>query len=130
MNLYFADTNLYLRFLLQDNRNQTEKVKEYFRKAQKKKLRIIFLNPIIIEMEVVLRKVYGLSKAEIIKSLLLLIKTPFLDIEEKQLWLITFERFSTINIDLLDIFLFEKARAESGQVLSFDKDFTKLAKLN
>lgn len=129
MKAYFADTNFYLRFILKDNKVQARKVKEFLQKAQKGRIKIGFLSEVILEMEFVLRNVYSLSKNEITKHLLPLVKTDYLNIPERNLWLTTFKVFQERNIPLFDIFLFFRAQEEGAKVLSFDKDLKKLSQL-
>lgn len=126
MKTYFADTNFYLRFLLNDNKVQTDKVKHYLNQAGKEKIKIVYLSAIIIEMEVVLRRVYKVSKLQIASYLLTLVKTPYLAIEDRDIWLKVLERFTKINIDLTDLFLFEKASVSNAEILSFDGKLLKL----
>ena len=126
MKTYFADTNLYLRFILADDQTQFKKVNNFFRRAQRKKLKIVFLAVVILEMEFVLRNVYSFSKTELIKSLLTLVKSEYLEIEERELWFEAFRIFQEKNLSLFDIFLFLKAQKSGAEVLSFDQDFKKL----
>ena len=128
MKSYFADTNFYLRFILKDNRGQAKKSKEFLTKAKKGKIKIIFPPEVILEMEFVLRSVYSLSKKEVVRYLLPLIKTDYLEIKEREIWLVAFKVFQETNLSLLDIFLFLKAKKEKAQILSFYKDFKKLNK--
>ena len=79
-------------------------------------------------MEFVLRSVYSLSKKEVVKYLLPLIKTDYLEIQDRETWLVAFKIFQEKNFPLFDIFLFLKAKSKEGEVLSFDKDFKKLKK--
>lgn len=126
MKSYFADTNFYLRFILKDNKNQTKKTKGFLAIAKKGKIKIIFLPEVILEMEFVLRSVYSLSRKEIVRYLFPLIKTDYLEIQEREIWLPAFKIFQETNLSLFDIFLFLKAKKENAEVLSFDKDFKKL----
>lgn len=128
MKTYFADTNFYLRFILKDNKNQVKRVKEFLSKAKKGEINIVFLPEVILEMEFVLRSVYALSGKQIVKYLVPLAKTDYLDICERDIWLTAFKIFPEKNLSLFDIFLFLKARGQKAEVLSFDKDFRKLAK--
>lgn len=126
MKTYFADTNFYLRFLLNDNQAQATKIEHYLNQARKEKIKIVYLPVVIIEMEVVLRRLYSQPRTQIHKQLLTLIKTPYLAVEDQDIWIKTFERFADSNIDLVDLFLFEKAQASNAAVLTFDKKLSKL----
>lgn len=128
MKIYFADTNFYLRFVLGDIKEQADKTEEFLLKAKEGKIKIIFTTAIIIEMAIVLEKYYHVTKDEIALQLSILVKSIYLQIEDRQIWIKTLEYFPNINIDLLDILLFEKAREEGAEVLTFDRDFKKLEK--
>ena len=126
MKSYIADTNFYLRFLLQDNIKQAKKAELYLKKAKKGDIRIIFLPAVILEMNFVLKTVVSVPRVEIANQLTNLIKTTYVEIENRDTWLETLQLYKNYNIDLLDIFLFFKAKKENAEVLSFDRDFVKL----
>lgn len=126
MKTLVADTNFYLRFILQDNPKQFKIVNEFLRKAQQRKIKIVFLSEVVLEMEFVLRSVYLFSRPELFKALTGLLKVEYLDIEERNLWLEVFEIFPKSRFPLFDIFLFLKAQSQKAEVLSFDNDFQKL----
>ena len=128
MKRFFADTNFYLRFILKDNNLQAVKVKNYLKKAKNGQVKIIFSSPVILEMEFVLRSVYSVSRKRIAKCLMTLVKTNYLEIEEREIWLKALETYIKKNFSLFDFFIFFKAKKENAQVLSFDKDFKKLKK--
>lgn len=126
MKVYFADTNFYLRFILKDNQAQVKKVRECLAEVREEKIEIVFLPEVILEMEFVLRSVYALSKKQIARYLVPLVRTDYLDIGEREIWLTAFKIFPEKNFSLFDIFLFLKARSRKAEVLTFDKDFRKL----
>lgn len=129
MKTYFADTNIFLRFLLRDNFQQYKQAKAYFTLAKENKIKIVILAKVIFEIDYVLKKVYGLSPAEISAKLSDLVSATYLDIKDRSLWLKNLEIYGLFNFDLVDIFISEKAKSEGGEVLSFDQDFRKLKKL-
>ncbi len=128
MNVYFADTNFYLRFLLRDNLKQVEKTKEYLKRAKKGELRITFISEAILEMNFVLKSVFSIDRIEIADQLLNLVKTSYVDIEDRDIWSLVLSNYKSQNIDLLDIYLFFRAKRDRAEVLSYDKDFVKLDK--
>ena len=128
MKTYFADTNFYLRFLLNDNKDQAEKSASYLKKAKQQEIKIVFLSEVILEMGIVLEKFYKLKKPEIARHFSILIKTAYLAIEDRSVWGESFAIFSKKNIDLLDVFLFVRAKTKGAEVLSYDKDFVRLAR--
>ena len=129
MRRYIADTNFYLRFILQDNKDQAVIAEKRIDEAKSGKISILFPDEVILEMEFVLRSYYSVLKKDIVENLLSLIKMKYVDIENRALWIKTIEIYKNKNVSLLDIFLFIKARNFDAEVLSFDKDFRKLERL-
>ena len=130
MKSYFADTNFYLRFILQDNKEQADKVEGDLKKASRGQKRIVFLSAVFLEMAFVLKSYYSLSTSEIARYLSILVKTKYLEIEDREIWLRVFSNYVTRSISLMDLFLFERAKDAGGDVLSFDKDFERLKQLS
>lgn len=107
---------------------QAQKVEDYLDLAKKEKIKIVYLVAVIIEMEVVLRKVYHQQKVYIAEQLLTLVQTPYLIIEDRGILIKTFELFKKYNLDLLDLLLLERAKSDKAEVLTFDKKLTALSK--
>src|SRR3989344_1737707 len=126
MKTYIADTNFYLRFILQDVERQAKKAEIYLTKAKSGLIQIFFPDETILEMEFVLRSYYSVKKDDIIKNLSGLIRMEYVDIENRAIWEKALEIYEKKNISLLDIFLFIKAGVLGAEVLSFDEDFKKL----
>lgn len=126
MKKFFVDTNVFLRFLLKDNQKLYQQAKNYFLQAKEGKISLILLPEIIFEIDYVLRGVYSLPKEERSKILSTLVKSPDLEIKERSLLIETIEKYKKINVDLFDIYLFEKAKELKAEVISFDTDFKKI----
>lgn len=126
---YIADTNFYLRFLLQDVKDQATKTENFLKKAQDKKILIIFLPEVILEMTFVLESFYKVSRTNISRHLKTLVKTDYLDIKNRNTWMETFEIYEKNNISIFDLYLFLQAQKNGYEILSYDKDFKKLQKL-
>lgn len=126
MKTYLADTNFYLRFLLQDEVKLANKVEDYLRRAREGKIKIVFLSAVVLEMVFVMQAVYGLSRSGIAKHLLRLIRTVYVEIEDREVWMRVLPTYVRRKIDLIDIFLAVKAEWVDAKVLSFDEDIKKL----
>lgn len=128
MKQYLADTNFYLRFVLADVPEQVKVVEQRLKEAKKDKVRIKFVDEVILEMEFVLRSFYKVERKKLAEILLELCKTGYLEVENRGLWMEALKMYSGRSIDLMDVFLFVKAREMGGEVLSFDQDLEKLKK--
>ncbi len=123
---YLVDTNVFLRYFLQDNEEQYQKAKKWLNKAKKKKFNLVVFPQVIFEINYVLSNVYGLSKKEVADCLKEIIVTPYLEIIDRGVLLSTINEFRKINVDLIDIYLHFQAKDKKAKVLTFDKDFNKL----
>lgn len=128
MKKYICDTNIFLRFLLKDNENFYQQARNYITEAKEKKIVLILLTQVIFEIDYVLRGVYKLTHKESTDILKKLIKSTYLQVEKRQIIAEALEKYGEQNIDLVDLFLFETAKNEKAEVLSFDKDFLKFDK--
>ncbi len=122
---YLVDTNVFLRFLLQDEPKHFQKAKNLFLKAQKKEVVLILIPQVVFKIDYVLRGVYSLSRKKSVQILLQLASSPDLQVEERPLLLATISKYEKINIDLIDLYLQQKAQKLKAQVFSFDQDFKK-----
>ena len=125
MKKYFVDTNVILRFLLQDNHLQCEEADKAFKKAKDGEIEIIICQSIIFEIAYVLEKYYETEKEEIVNMLGKIMNVPYLEIENRSEFLKAILKFNSSNIGLIDCFLAVKAQLANAEVLSFDKDLKK-----
>jgi predicted nucleic-acid-binding protein len=126
MTTYYTDTNVFLRFLLQDNDQLFQLSKRYFTRAAAGEITICVLSEIIPELVYVLEKIYSLSADEITKCIGSIIRTPYFQVEQRQAWMRSLELYQVVDADIVDIFLAVKANEGKVGVLSFDKDFKKI----
>lgn len=129
MKTYFADANIFLRFILKDDKKLAAKSRYYFTQAKTKEIILVVLSEIILEIEYVLRKVYKIKRKEISSRLSELTNTSYFTISERTVYGEAIKVYNQTNIDLVDIFLFLKAQKEKAEVLSYDNDLKKLKKI-
>jgi len=126
MTKYIVDTNVFLRFLLKDNKKYFNQAQKYFIQAKEHKITLILLPSIVFEIDYVLKGVYSLSRKESANILSSLVKSPDLEVKERKILIETTEKYKKVNIDLVDIYLSETAKQQKAKILSFDKDFKKI----
>lgn len=122
MKTYLIDTNVFLRYLVDDSSVQKKQVNHYFKLARKQKIKLKVLSTVIPEIEYVLRKFYQVPREEIADKILRLLKIKDIFFENRKAWVDTFELYTKINIDPVDIFLYHRSLEEKAKVLTFDKD--------
>lgn len=128
MDVLILDTNAFLRFLLNDLPDQAEEVSALLKKAKAKKVEIFIPQIVIFEIEFALEKYYKFSKTEIIMTLGTLLATPYLKIQNRDVFQETMLLFANKNIDFVDCFLLCNAHQKEATLFTFDKDLKKLQK--
>lgn len=129
MNHVFIDTNILVRFTLQDNPQQNKKTREYIADAKQGKVKLTIITEILLEVEYVLRKTYRIPREQIARNLESLIGMEYFDVVDRDILKIALKIYKLKSLDLVDVILFLKARKANAKVLSFDRDFAKLKKL-
>lgn len=123
-----ADTNIFVRFFVKDNPEQTLEAQKYLNQAKAGKVKIRVISEIIPEIEYVLRKVYKIKKDQIVDKLLLITEATYLDVEKRSEWSEALNLYSKNNIDLIDAFLYVSKMKYDMKILTFDRDFKKIIK--
>lgn len=128
MKKFIADTNIFLRFLLNDIPSQADESERYFKQAAEGKIEILVFPITIFEIVFSFEKFYGKTKKEAAELAKTVVSAPYLKIEDKEVFIEALKKYQDSNVSLVDAFLFYKAEAMNGDVLSFDKDFVRLEK--
>ena len=102
--LVFADTNLFLRYLTNDDPKQADAVERLLRKAEKGEM-VLFTHPLIIaEIIWALDKVYNLDQRAIRNSVLGILNTPGIQVESTHLVTQAIDLYVNKNIDFIDAY--------------------------
>lgn len=126
MKSLVLDTNVVLRFLMDDIADQTEKATDLFTKAKSKKLDVFVPQIVIFEIFFALDKYYKFPKDQVINKLGTILATSYLHIQDKMVFQETLELFKRKNIDFVDCFLICQSKAKESDLFTFDKDLQKL----
>ena len=118
------DTNVLVRFLTQDDREQCRKIDNILVKCQKNSTIIYVPDLVIIETIWVLESAYGFKKTEVIEAIGKVLLAAFLEFEDLSLLLRTQGYYQSGKADFSDYYIQCKAqKAGCIQLLTFDKAF-------
>lgn len=127
MKTYLLDTNVALRFLLADDRNQSPKAKAIFDLADAGKIRLRLSHVAVAELVWILTSFFDFERARIGATLRGLLLHNGIEAEGLDLLLISLESFSRINADFPDCYAAAVATTSATPVMSYDRDFRKFA---
>lgn len=126
--LYLLDTNVIVRFLLEDNKDQLKIINDYFEKAKKGQLKLRVPLFILIETDHILRTFYNVPKNEIIDRFYRIISIPYVEVPHREIVVRALVLYSTRSVAFVDCVLFVQAKDENAKIFSFDQDYKKLEK--
>lgn len=122
----FVDTNVFLRFLLNDHKTQSPAANKLFKEAGKGKIALITSSLIVTEMVFTLDSFYKLSKQEIIEKIHAIMFFEGLEITEKNILIQAIAFYEKKSIDFIDAYSAAFALENKIGVCSFDRDFDKI----
>lgn len=120
------DTNILVRFLVNDDKTQAGRVLNIFRQAERKKERFFVSALVLLELIWVLGAVYDKSRDDIIFALEGLLSMPLLEIERSEALFKTLLEAKKTNLDLADLLIgYCSETSGCATVLTFDKKAAK-----
>lgn len=128
MKKFVVDANAFLRLFLNDIPEEADKVEYLFTKAKEDKVTLIVPQIIIFEIAFVLEKYYHFSRLEIIEKLKSVLATPYLKIQNRNIFKKATELFNTQSISLADCFLIFYAEQKYADIFTFDRRIKNLRK--
>ena len=128
----FVDTNIFLRYLINDNKTISDKIEEIFKKASSGKILLVANSLVIIEIIFVLESYYDKSKKEIETAILKIMNTKGLEVKDSGLILDALNFYLYKNIDFVDAYnAFFMKEYSLTDILTLDKKhFSRIDWLN
>ena len=116
------DTNVLVRFLLNDDKTQGARANELFEDAEADGRTFQVTNPVLLELIWVLTAVYGFTRAEVLEALELIAGMPVLELESYDFTIQLITRGRSTGADLPDLFIGLWAAAKGCETtLTFEK---------
>jgi len=122
----FVDTNVFLRFFLNDHRTHSPAANKLFEEAKKGKINLVTNSLIVAEIVFALDSFYKLSKQDIIEKIHAIMFFEGLEILEKNILIQATMFYQEKNIDFIDAYVAAFALENKIGVCSFDQDFDKI----
>jgi len=129
MKTYFVDTNLFIRYLTNDDIEKANRVEELLDKAAMGKVRLITCEVVLAEVVWVLESYYNLNKVQIAEHLEAILATPGLNVLNGKVVEKAIEYYRNENIDFIDAYIVSLMnRLNISSIYSFDKKHLKRVK--
>jgi predicted nucleic-acid-binding protein len=124
-NRRLIDTNLIVRYLVQDHEKHAKVAGGLFDACDHGQLTIVVLPAVLAECVFVLESFYERSRADIASALSRLISSPGIEINEAAIHMDALNRYRKTNAHFVDCLIAATAVAEDTPVATFDQDFRK-----
>lgn len=102
--IYFADTNIFLRYLTDDVPEQADAVEAMLERAASGQIVLVTSHMVIAEIVWTLESYYQLSKAAIQEKVFAMLNTPGLEVEDADLVLQAMLWYVELNTDYIDAY--------------------------
>jgi predicted nucleic-acid-binding protein len=123
--VYLVDTNVILRYLLDDHKTYSPKAKAFMLQVSQGKKKVEIPAMVIAECIYVLEKFYEVPRDEVVESISGLLNFTGIVNTDRSEILEALLKFKTSNADIVDCILAAHSSSEKV-VVSFDKDLKKL----
>jgi predicted nucleic-acid-binding protein len=124
-NRRLIDTNLIVRYLVQDHEKHAKVVGRLFDACDRGELTIVVLSVVLAESVFVLESFYERPRADIASALSRLITSPGIEINEAAIHIDALNRYRKTNAHFVDCQIAATAVAQGPPVATFDQDFRK-----
>ena len=105
MKKVFVDTNLFIRYLINDIPSQIDKVEVLFDLAEKGELRLVTGPPVFFEMAWTLKSFYNMSRKRIYECLSSILGLPGLEVTDLDILEEALELFFRTSSDFSDAYI-------------------------
>jgi len=119
------DTNLIVRYLVQDHETHAKAAGRMFEACDRGDLVLVILPAVLAECVFVLESFYERARAEIASALSRLISSPGIEIGDKAVHLDALDRYQGTKIHFVDCLIAAAAVSGNMPVATFDRDFRK-----
>jgi len=119
---YHLDANVVLRFLRNDDPQQSPAAAKLFTEAKVGRLQLFLSTVIVAEIFYVLVRVYKHTRSDAAAKLIPLIHSDAIEVENRKRVLDSLQRVAKSNVDFGDAYLAATASEYGDKVASFDGD--------
>lgn len=122
MSRVFVDTNLFLRYLTNDDPAKADRVEQLLNQAAAGEVKLVTAEMVLAETVWVLESSYGLARAQVAPLLRGILATPGLEVQNGNLVARALDHYETLNIDFVDGYIAAVMERQGIEELySFDK---------
>ncbi len=119
------DTNVVVRFLVNDNDEQFQQSRKIIASIEKGTLSAVLLSEVVMEVLFVMTKFYGAALADVAEDIKILLSLPGMVNQDKRVLIAALEIMVRHRIDYVDALICAKTQLQDYEWVSFDADLKK-----
>jgi predicted nucleic acid-binding protein len=127
MSKRLVDTNLIIRYLVQDHERHAKAAGGLFEACDRGDVVLVVLPEVVAECVFVLESFYKHQRADIARTLGALVNSPGVELAELSIHLDALNRYSASKLHFVDCTIAATAAAHQLAIATFDSDFKKFA---
>ena len=124
---YIIDTNIIIRYLLQDHKELFKKARYFFDLVKMGKARGHLEQTVFTEVVFVLSRVYEVTREDITKTLTNLLMFKGVLNDQKEILLKSLELYSSTKLHIVDCIIIAKSIEAGIEIMSFDSELKQIA---
>ena len=125
MTRYILDSNVVLRFLVQDHSAHAKAATRLFQRAENGEVELILTAWIVAEVVYGLTRIYNVARGEAGRLLKAIVTSVGVTAVDRDVLLDAFRRYAAKNVDFADALLAATAASMKLSPASFDRDLDK-----
>ncbi len=128
MKRYFVDTNIFLRYLVNDESDHADRVEKLLNKAERGQIKLVTGPPVYFELAWTLKSFYKMDKNAIYNCLLSIVGIKGLDVTDIDVVTDALEAYRKHNVEFTDAYIsvLSKKLVTDGLVTFNKNHFNKL----
>lgn len=129
----FVDTNIFVRYLTQDDPVKAQACYELFKQAAANQIDLMTTEAVIAEIVYILasKRLYNLARGEIRARLYPLLSVEGLRLDDRNIYLRALDVYATYSIDFEDALIVARmAQQDLVDLYSYDRDFDQIPKIS
>lgn len=127
MNQHVLDTNVILRFLLEDIPDQAEQAARLFRAADAGQCRLMVPSIVVAEVVYVLSSFYEADRAHVCQAIRGLLGRAGVQTDEPDVMALAVEKFDATTVSFTDAYLAARCELQRTAVATFDLKLQRLS---
>lgn len=126
MRVYQLDTNIILRYLINDDQEKIRQIQSMIKRAKAGEISLFLSEPIVLESAATLKNYYKFSREKIAELIAILCSLDWLNIENKDIVTSAIHDYEISGLDFADCLLLARVKLYEHRIFTFDEKLKRI----